>query len=261
VYDQAQVVRPFFALIAICAHFTIAGGVHAEQTAIGISQGGEPLIVHHVGDGQQRVLVLGGQHGGPEHNTIELAEAVLEYYASNPEALPRGIALDVMTVANPDGLTTGSRQFLSGVDPNRNWGGSDWRSDAFDSNARLRFGLGGVEPFSEQETRALAEWVLATRPALVINYHSAGGFMFGSRDGLAGEMSAIYAEVSGYAWPSPGSGGSPLTYRASGSMNVWLRESGIPGILVELSTPWYPEIERNLSALRAVLNRMSEHAP
>ena len=31
-------------------------------------------------------------------------------------------------------------------------------------------------------------------------------------------------------------------------MNVWLRESGIPGILVELSTPWSPEVDRNLSA-------------
>ena len=43
-----------------------------------------------------------------------------------------------MPVANPDGLADGSRQFLSGVDPNRNWGGSDWRSDAFDSNAVFR---------------------------------------------------------------------------------------------------------------------------
>jgi hypothetical protein len=148
------------------------------------------------------------------------------------------------------------------VDPNRNWGGGDWRADAYDSNARFRVGLGGFEPFSEQETRALADWVLAARPALVINYHSAGGFMFGPRDGLPGELAAIYAETSGYAWPGgPGSGGgSPLAYRASGSMNVWLRESGVPGILVELSTPWYPEIDRNLSAVRAVLQRLADAA-
>jgi len=62
---------------------------------------------------------------------------------------------------------------------NRNWGGGDWRADAFDSNAQFRPGLGGFEPFSEIETRALADWVLAVRPALVINYHSAGGFMPG----------------------------------------------------------------------------------
>jgi hypothetical protein len=36
-------------------------------------------------------------------------------------------------------------------------------------------------------------------------------------------------------------------------MNVWLRETGIPGILVELSTPSTPEISRNLAGLKAAL--------
>jgi hypothetical protein len=166
----------------------------------------------------------------------------------------------VLPVANPDGLAGASRQFSSGVDANRNWGGSDWRSDAFDSNAAFRVGLGGPEPFSEPETQALADWVLANEPAFIVNYHSAGGFMFGSRDGPAGELSSAYAAASGYTWPSPGVDGqrSPLAYRASGSMNVWLRESGIPAILVELSTPRSTEIERNLAGLRAVLAALAE---
>ena len=67
---------------------------------------------------------------------------LLEYFAANPEAMPDGIELDVLPIANPDGLAAGSRQFSSGVDPNRNWGGSDWRSDAYDSNAVFRVGLG-----------------------------------------------------------------------------------------------------------------------
>jgi hypothetical protein len=259
--------RRLVALVAaVCVSLACALPARAEAlpTTIGLSQGGEPLVVYQLGAGPTRVLILAGQHGGPERNTVELAQAVLDYFSTNPEALPCGIGLDVMTVANPDGLDIGSRQFLSGVDPNRNWGGGDWRADAFDSNAHFRPGLGGFEPFSEPETRALAAWVLAVKPALVINYHSAGGFMFGPRDGLPGELSSIYAETSGYAWPSGsgpgGGGGSPLTYRVSGSMNVWLRESGIPGILVELSTPWYPEVDRNLSAVRAVLRRLAEHA-
>jgi hypothetical protein len=253
-------------LTVACIGALGVGSARAEAltTTIGTSQGAEPLVVYRLGTADKRVLVLGGQHGGPERNTVELAQAILDYFIGNPEALPIGIGLDVMPVANPDGINIGSRQFLSGVDPNRNWGGADWRADAYDSNARFSEGLGGPEPFSEQETRALADWVVATKPALVINYHSAGGFMFGPRDGLPGELAQTYAEVSGYAWPGgrgpTGGGGSPLTYRASGSMNVWLRNYGIPGILVELSTPWYPEIERNLAALQAVLHQLSEHA-
>jgi Zinc carboxypeptidase len=226
-----------------------------REMVIGASQGGVPLIVYSLGDGSRRVLVLGGQHGGPEANTVRLAEAVLEYFAEGD--LPPGVGLDVLTVANPDGLASGSRQFLSGVDPNRNWGGSDWRADAYDSNAQFRSGLGGSEPFSDQETRALANWILEHRPAFVVNYHSAGGFMFGPRDGLAGELSNAYADASGYRWPQPGAP-SPLPYATSGSMNVWLREVGIPGILVELSTPQNSEIERNLAGLAAAMSRLAE---
>ena len=229
----------------------------SATTTIGISQGGQPLVVYHLGDGDARVLVLGGQHGGPEANTVELATNILAYFEEHPDELPPNVGLDVLPVANPDGLAAGSRQLLSGVDPNRNWGGSDWQPNAYDSNGRYRVGLGGPEPFSEPETRALADWVLASRPALVNNYHSAGGFMFGGRQGLAGELSSAYAEATGYAWPQPGQR-SPLPYTASGSMNIWLREMGIPGLLVELSTPWGAELDRNLAGLKAVLARLAD---
>jgi protein MpaA len=228
-----------------------------RMSTIGLSQDGSPLVLYALGDGLKRVLVVGGQHGGPEANTVELVGGLLDYFANNPSALPAGIELDVLPVANPDGLAAGSRQFASGVDPNRNWGGRDWRTDAFDSNAVFRVGLGGPEPFSEQETRALADWVLAQRPAFIINYHSAGGFMFGARDGLAGDLASAYADATGYYWPAPGGGQpSPLPYSASGSMNTWLRELGLPGILVELSTPRSTEIERNLAGLTAVLQML-----
>ena len=244
-------------LAALLATLLAVSGAGAQgappDEVIGYSQGSQPLIIRHLGSGQTRVLILGGQHGGPERNTVELVEGLYDYFSTNPEQIPPGVELDVLPVANPDGLADGSRQFLSGVDPNRNWGGPDWRSDAYDSNGRFRVGLGGLEPFSEQETRALADWVLRAHPALVVNYHSAGSFMFGGRDGLAGDISSAYADASGYYWPQPGSGTSPLPYRASGSMNVWLRETGIPGILVELSTPNTPEISRNLAGLKAAL--------
>jgi hypothetical protein len=262
--DDAQVRRRLLTMLVALIYVSEAAvaEVRAEalSTTIGMSQAAEPLIVYHLGTGHTRVLILGGQHGGPERNTVELANAILGFFSANPEEIPAAIGLDVLPIANPDGLRSGSRQYVSGVDPNRNWGGGDWQPDAFDSNAGFRYGLGGPEPFSEPETRAVADWVLAVRPALVINYHSAGGFMFGPRDGLAGALASTYAEVSGYAWPggSGGGGGSPLSYRASGSMNVWLRESGIPGLLVELSTPWSAEVERNLTAVRAVLRRLGE---
>jgi hypothetical protein len=229
-----------------------------RASIVGYTQSGAALVLYAVGDAPRHVLVVGGQHGGPEANTVQVVNGLLDYFLANPDEVPASLELDVLPIANPDGLQTGSRQFMSGVDPNRNWGGSDWRADAFDSNGVFREGLGGPEPFSEPETRELADWILANKPVFVVNYHSAGGFMFASRDGAAGDLSSAYADASGYWWPSPGVGGqrSPLTYQASGSMNVWLRQVGIPGILVELTTPRGTEIERNLAGLKAALQML-----
>jgi Zinc carboxypeptidase len=230
-----------------------------RSTVIGTSQEGAPLTLFQLGDGVTRVLLIGGQHGGPEENTVQLANALLDYFSSNPAEVPPGIELDILPVANPDGLARGVRQFSNGVDPDRNWGGGDWKTDAYDSNAVFRTGLGGPEPFSAPETQALANWVLANRPTFIVNYHSAGGFMFGGREGLPGVLSSTYAQASGYSWPQPGVGGqrSPLPYQASGSMNVWLRETGIAAILVELTTARSVEFERNLAAVLAVLAELS----
>jgi protein MpaA len=234
------------------------GAVRAApaDTVIGDSQSGEPLIVHHVGEGVTRVLIVGGQHGGPEANTVQLVTQLDAHFEASPAELPANVGLDILTVANPDGLSLGVRQFLSGVDPNRNWGGPDWAADAYDSNGRFRVGLGGPAPFSEPETRALADYVLKARPAFVINYHSAGGFIFGPRSGPGSDQATAFAAASGYYWPEPGAG-SPLTYRATGSMNVWLREVGVPGLLVELTSARDPEVGRNLAGLQAVLALLS----
>jgi hypothetical protein len=227
-------------------------------TPIGFSQGGLPLVLRHFGDAKNRALILGGQHGGPEANTIELVERLTGHFIRNAGEVPSSLGLDILAVTNPDGASAGIRQYLSGVDPNRNWGGADWSSDAYDSNGQFRPGLGGPAPFSEQETRALADWMLANRPLLTVNYHSAGGFMFGSRDGIGGELTEQYSTASGYRAPVPGGGGgSPLSYRATGSLNVWARSVGLNTLFIELSTPYVPEFERNLAGLRAVLPRLA----
>jgi hypothetical protein len=231
--------------------------VELPWTSIGDSQGGQPLVIWHLGDAENRLLLLGGQHGAPEANTIDLVNQLIEHFVANPDDLPSSLGLDILAITNPDGAMSGSRQYLSGVDPNRNWGGPEWASDAYDSNGRFRPGLGGPAPFSEQETRALAAWLLQNRPLLTVNYHSAAGFMFGSRDGLGGELTELYADASGYYVPSPGGGSSPLPYRATGSLNVWARTVGLNTLFIELSTPYAVEFDRNLEGLRAVLERLA----
>lgn len=230
----------------------------ASERVIGYSREGRPLVVYHLGLGPDPVLVLGGQHGAPEANTSRLAWQLLSHFEGSPDQIPSGLRLDIVPETNPDGLASGSRQFATGVDANRNWGGPDWASDAADSNGTFRNGLGGSEPFSEPETQALRDYVLATRPLLVVNYHSRGGFLFGGRTDRGNELADAYSVASGYYRPQPGAaGGNVLGYRATGSMNVWLAAQGLPGLLIELATSHDPEFARNLAGLQAVLEMIA----
>lgn len=242
-----------------------------SQTVIGYSQAGRPLTVYHLGESPWSVLILGGQHGGPEINTVRLVWQLLDYFERNPQEIPAGLRLDIMPEANPDGIALGSRQFLSGVDPNRNWGGGNWGGgnwspDAQDSNGVFRIGLGGREPFSEPETQALRDYVLFTRPVFTINYHSRGGFFFGGGGPLGNRIAEAYAAHSGYWRPGAtggagtpgGTAGSVLGYRATGSMNPWLSSQGFAAMLVELATSSDSEYSRNLPALKAALAILAE---
>ncbi len=182
-------------------------GPRTEQ--IGRSRGGQPLTIFQIGTGRQHVLILGGQHGAPEANTVVLTDAILDTFTSHPGAVPKSITLDILTLANPDGFLAGSRQYLSGVDPNRNWDEADWQPDAYDSLGRFGEGLGGPAPMSEPETRLLAAWIMKRRPALVINYHSAGGLVSTRQPGLADDLSSLYADAGAYPYsrlggPGPG---------------------------------------------------------
>lgn len=230
----------------------------AEMTSetLGLSQGGIPVSVFWVGSGARAVVVQGAFHGGPEINTSYLTFRLRDYFAAHPDQIPAGLRLGFIPEANPDGIALDSRQYLSGVDPNRNWDTPDWQSDAYDSNGVLRRGLGGPYPMSEPETRWLADWLLALQPAVVVQYHSRGGFVLGTR-----ELGERYSAASGYYLPPvrpPGQqGGGLLPYRATGSLGRWLGLQGIPSVFVELSNYTDPEFDRNLAGLQAVLTAVA----
>ncbi|MBM2811130.1 MAG: peptidase carboxypeptidase, partial [Chloroflexi bacterium] len=62
-----------------------------SESVIGYSQDGRPLVVQHLGDGGASVFVMGGQHGGPERNTVQLARLLFDHLAKNPDLIPQGL--------------------------------------------------------------------------------------------------------------------------------------------------------------------------
>ena len=108
---------------------------------------------------------------------------------------------------------------------------------------------------SEPETRQLASWITRHRPTLVVNYHSAGGFVSTDQDGLSWDLAGVYAEASGYPCYGPD---APFGYPITGAMDGWLAGRGIADLFVELSTMEEPDIDENLAGLLAVLEHLAD---
>lgn len=68
----------------------------------------------------------------------------------------------LVACANPDGLAAAARYNARGVDPNRNCD-FHWRADSEEPS--------GPAPWSEPETRALRDFILAARPAKIVSLH------------------------------------------------------------------------------------------
>jgi len=226
------------------------------RVLIGYSALGEPIHAHHIGQGDRVLLLVGGVHGGYEINTVALIDALIAHFSANPAELPPSTSLALIRALNPDGLAypgqARGRFNANGVDLNRNWG-CGWQAQAFWRGQRVS---AGATPLSEPETRALADYILRSRPAAVLFFHSAAGGVFAGdcqtgrfgRESLSPALAAVVGAAAGYAFGAPFS-----AYPVTGTAPAWVDGLGIPAADVELLTRDDPELERNLAAVRAAL--------
>ncbi|HEY8902096.1 MAG TPA: M14 family zinc carboxypeptidase [Chthoniobacterales bacterium] len=96
-------------------------------------------------------LLIGGQHGN-EPATVHLLE----------EFQPPTGPVAILACANPDGLIAHSRYNACGVDINRNCE-FNWSQQSEEPS--------GPHPWSEPETVALRDCILALRPAKIVSLH------------------------------------------------------------------------------------------
>ncbi|MEP7293277.1 MAG: M14 family zinc carboxypeptidase [Chloroflexota bacterium] len=225
------------------------------SSVIGYSLGARPLVAQRFGSASaltSRVLLLvGGIHGGWEGNTVTLMEALIDHFTKLPEDVPPGVALMIIPVANPDGYALGrveqGRFNNAGVDLNRNWS-CEWSAEAYWRRERVN---PGARPFSEPETRALADFIGQTRPAGVLFFHSAANGVFaGDCGGDHGSeaLAATFGEAAGYLHDAPFT-----AYPVTGVASNWADGEGIPAADVELRSSSDSEYEQNLRGVLAIL--------
>lgn len=220
-------------------------------TLVGRSAGGYPIIAQQFGDGPMPVLLIGGIHGGWEMNTVLLMNEVSAHFDAHPEDIAPNLSLYVIPAANPDGLRHGRRRAgrfnANSVDLNRNWG-CNWSDEAYWGSREVD---PGPKPFSEPETRALRDFIVALQPAAVVWYHSAAGGVFAGRcredDNGSARLAQVYGEGADYPADAPFS-----AYAVSGTASDWIDGQGIPSMEVELYSWREIEWEHNLAGIMAL---------
>jgi len=241
----------------------------ANYKIIGTSVEGRKIESYSYGNGEKKIVFVGGIHGGYEWNSVLLAYQFIDYLNENQSAVPNNLTIIVIPDANPDGIfiVTGkvgrfsitdvstSTQILSqgrfnadSVDLNRNFD-CKWQSK---STWQSKTVSAGTKIFSEPETQALKNFVLENKPVSVIFWHSQSGNVYASQcqNGiLPGTLNImnIYAQASGY---------SPVklfdAYATSGAADDWLASIKIPAITVELKTHNTIEWAQNLAGIKAL---------
>ena len=220
--------------------------------SIGRSVGGRPITVQRYGTGERVLLLVGGVHGGWESNTVELMRELGEHFSQTPEDVLPGLSVVIIPALNPDGVAVGAslegRFNGNGVDLNRNWA-CGWQAEAVWREGPVDPGGG---PFSEPETRALADFIEQTRPAAALFYHSAANGVFAGNcaarqtEWRSDDLSAVYGEAANYSY-----GRTFSAYPVTGTAPSWVDGLGIPAADVELSSPRDSQFARNLRGVLA----------
>ena len=134
------------------------------QHRIGSSVEGRDIVVESTFDLTVSIrpanitLLIGGLHGD-EKATVALLATFREMYLMTGQVRS---PVAVISLANPDGFVAASRYNANRVDLNRN-NELHWQADSIEPS--------GPSPWSEPESRAIRDFILAYEPAKVVSLH------------------------------------------------------------------------------------------
>ena len=229
------------------------------RATIGRSVLGTPIETVSFGAGPNPIIFIGGLHAGSAPSTVSLAQRAITYFTDNLDQVPTTVTLYVIANANPDspyapGDLSG-RMNANDVDLNRNWD-CRWTKDA-SWRGNVVPGSGGPAPFSEPETIILRDFILQTRPEVVVFWEARAqnGLSSPGTCGSRPLVSLPPAEIYGIAAGYPIADFEDLTNQVlNGDGTNWIDQQGIPAIAVLL--PEYENVDwnNNLAGMRAIIN-------
>jgi protein MpaA len=193
---------------------------------------------------------VAGLHG-EEPGTVQLARAVVDRVSGDSAACA------VVVCANPDGVADGRRQNARGVDLNRNFAATSWRTGTTPSYPagidplrrvpanRTNVSSTGESPLSEPESAALSALVERLQPELVLDLHAPLELVL-TTPLVPEAVARALADAAGLKLTDEL--GSPVP----GALRDWLTDRGIPCITYELEHAGLPALHaRHLPGLAA----------
>ncbi|MCA9365988.1 hypothetical protein KC722_00225 [Candidatus Kaiserbacteria bacterium] len=243
------------------------------ETKIGTSVEGNDIMAYHYGTGEKELVLVGGVHGAYAGNTTLLMNEMRTYFAADGR-LPADIRLTIIPALNPDGIeavygspelsesvtlkennaTVAGRFNANKVDLNRNFD-CDWKATGVWRNQTVS---GGSSAFSEPESQAIRDYVMAHKPAAVVVWFSAEGKVYpsacsGAPSTVSTKLASTFAEAADYPVES-----SFDAYVVNGDMVNWLAKENIPAISVLLTDYETTELSQNLDGVKAVISTYLE---
>lgn len=223
-----------------------------RSSAIGTSTQGRSILAHWFGSGPSIILFVGGIHGN-EKSSVLTMESWLDELERYAERIPAGRTIVVITTASPDGYVSNSRFNARGVDLNRNFPTANWSSTVSGPGYTNRVNGGGTSPLSEPEAAALTTFVQKYRPRAVLSFHSAAGLVSPNYAGDSDAIAHLYVSKTPYAYANSDQTDIALGYSTTGDFEFWLRDIGIPNILIEHTSLARNEFVKNRDALWAMV--------
>jgi len=200
-------------------------------SSMGRSVQGRDLSVASIGEGSKIAIVVVGSIQGDQPGTRDLVSALADHLGRNTQLVSEGVAFYLVPSLDPDGNASNSRYNANGVDLNRNWDTTDWRSDAaVPESPTGKPGAGGARPLSEPETQALRDFLFQLQPRVsslrVVIVHSSTRRSQGEvypGGGSSMELTRVYASAAGYDLQTAGWAEYPPT----GELVTWCEQKGL----------------------------------
>ncbi|PJE65034.1 hypothetical protein COU91_03850 [Candidatus Saccharibacteria bacterium CG10_big_fil_rev_8_21_14_0_10_47_8] len=221
--------------------------------SIGTSVLGRSIVAYQFGSGPNMILYIGATHGNEQNSMVILQKWISELDA-NPDSIPAGRTIVVIPSINPDGVAANNRLNAAGIDLNRNFPSDNWQTNVTQpGGGGAMTTAGGSAPLSEPESRALANFVIAKQPRLVLTYHSHAGVVEANEAGDSVSLASAYSVKANYSAIPISSIGNTFDYSTTGAMEDWMKDAlNLSAFVIELQSPTADEFTRNRAAMWAM---------